>query len=177
MNDSDRSWLARLVRRGVVPAGAVGAQRLGTGDHLADVGEHLGVALAGLVVGPRQAALHGVEHEGQRRGHDEGDDGQQPVVGQHHAGDGEHQRAVEQPRQAAPGEELGERLDVAGHPGDERALPLLVVVGDAQPVDVLEQAHAQRVQRLLAARAEPGDGRALADRGDHDDHQADRGSA
>ena len=84
------------------------------------------------VVGRDEVALHDAQHDRQRRGDGEGDEGEHPVVGQHHGGDHQHQRAVEQPGQPAPLEELGQRLDVARDPGDERAAPLLVVVGEAE---------------------------------------------
>jgi hypothetical protein len=173
MNDFDRSWLACFDLLGEVRPGVVRAQRLGAGDQLADVGHHVWRCGASLVVGPRQVALHPSQHEGQRRCHDEGHDGEHPVVGQHHAGHQQHQRAVEQPGEAAPLEELRERLDVAGDASHQRALPLLAVVGDAEAVDVLEQAHAQGVERLLAAPPQPRHGRALRPRGDHDAHQRD----
>ena len=95
-----------------------------------------------------------------------------PVVGQHHGADEQHQRAVEQPRHPAPLEELGERLDVARHPGDECATALLVVIGEAEPVDVADQPPAQVEQGLLAARAEAHDRLAL---GDPRDDQRDGG--
>ena len=43
--------------------------------------------------------------------------GEAPVVDDHRDGDGDHHRAVDQPGDAAPGEELAQRLDVGGDPG------------------------------------------------------------
>ena len=63
--------------------------------------------------------------------------------------------AAQQPRQAAPLEELGERLHVAGDAGDQPAPPFVVVVGEAQLVDVPDQADAEIVQGALAAHAQP----------------------
>ena len=104
------------------------------------------------------------------RGDGERDEREQPVVGQHHAGDDHHQRAVEQPRQPAPARRTAASVSTSLVTRATSApLPLLVVVGEAQPVDVLEQPHPQVVERLFAAQAEPDDGRALADGGDDDD--------
>ena len=147
----------RRRRRGIVSAPA---------DDLGDRREHLAVALPRRVVGGDEVALHDAQHERQRGGDGERDEGEHPVVGEHHGADHQHQRAVEQPGQAAPLEELGQRLDVARDAGDERAPALLVVVGEADAVDVGDQAGPQVVQRLLAAPAEPDDGRALGDAGD-----------
>ena len=147
-------------------AGVVGPDRLGAADDLADRPHHLAVALAGRLVGRHEVALDDAQDERQRGGEGEGDEGETPVVGQHHGADEEHQRSVEQPRHAAPLEELGQRLDVARHAGDQGATTLLVVVGEAEPVDVADQPAAQVVQRLLAACAEAHDGVALGDPGD-----------
>ena len=117
-----------------------------------------------VVVGRDEVALDDAQHERQRGGDGERDEGEDPVVGEHHGADHHHQRTVEQPGEAAPLEELGERLDVARDPGDEGAAALLVVVGEADPVDVGDQAGPQLVQRLLAAPAEPDDGGALGER-------------
>jgi hypothetical protein len=87
-------------------------------------------------------ALDEPQHQRQRGGDGEGDEGKDPVVRQHHGGDQQHQRSIEQPGEAAPLEELHQRLDVARDPGDEGAPPLLVVVGEAEPVDVGDQAGA-----------------------------------
>ena len=155
-------------------AGVVGPDRLGAADDLADRPHHLAVALAGRLVGRHQVALDDAQDDRQRRGEGEGDEGENPVVGQHHGADEEHQRAVEQPRHAAPLEELGQRLDVARHPGDEGATALLVVVGEAEPVDVADQPAAQVEQRLLAARAETHDRLALGDPGDDEGDGGDQ---
>ena len=168
------SLVARLLGEvGVTRSRAVGAQRLGARDDLAHVRQHLGVGRPSSIERGHEVALHALQHEPERRGDRERDDREQPVVGEHHARHEDHQRAVEQPREGAPGEELRQRLHVAGDARDERALPLLVVIGDAQPVDVLEQAHPQRVERLLGAVAQPLHRGALADGGDEDHDEAD----
>ena len=149
--------------RAVDVAGLVGPDRLRPGDDLGDRRHHLAVALPRLLVRAHEVALDESEHERERGRDRERDDREHPVVGQHHAGDEQHQRPVEQPRQAAPREELGERLDVARDAGDERAAALLVVVGEAEAVDVPDQPGAQVEQRLLAAAAEPHDRLALGD--------------
>jgi hypothetical protein len=64
-----------------------------------------------------------------------------PVVDRHHAEGGEDQEAVDDPGDGSPLHELRQRLDVAGHPGDQRTAPLLVVLGHRQPVDVVEGPH------------------------------------
>ena len=114
-------------------------------------------------------ALHAAQHDGQRRRSRERHQRQHPVVRQHHAGDHHHQRAIQQPGERPPREELRKRLDVARDAGDESTFALLAVVGEAQSVDVLEEPHTQAVQRLLTALAETGDCGALSD-GGNDDH-------
>ena len=157
----------------VVRAGVIGTQRLGAGDHLTDRREHLGVACSGLVVGGDEVTLHAAQHERQRRSGGERHEREHPVVGQHHAGDHHHQRAIEQPGQGTPREELRERLDVAGDTGDQRSPSFLTVIGDAQPVDVLEESHPQSVERFFTSSTETSDRSALRKRGDDDDRQAD----
>ena len=161
-----RSSIASRRLGAVDVAGVVGPDRLRPGDDLGDRRHHLAVALAGLLVRPHEAPLHEAQHERQRGGDRERDECQHPVVGEHDAGDEEHQRSVEQPGEAAPREELRQGLDVARDPGDERAAPLLVVVGEAEPVDVPDQPGAQVEQRLLAAGAEADDRLPLGDAGD-----------
>ena len=60
-----------------------------------------------------------------------------------------------QPGQTAPLEELRQRLDVAGDASHQTPTTLVVVVGQAQLVDVADQPHPEVVQRALAAHAEP----------------------
>ena len=139
------------------------------------VGEHLAVALPGPLVGRHEVALDEPQHDGQRRRHGEGDEGQDPVIGQHDGGDHQHQRTVEQPGQATPLEELGEGLDVARHAGDQRPPPLLVVVGQADAVDVRDQAGPEVVERLLGPLAQADDGLALGDAGDDERNGGDTG--
>ena len=56
----------------------------------------------------------------------------------------------------------------------KRAPTLLIVVGEAQPVDVTDQSSAQVVQRLLAACAEAHDGVALGDPGHNEGSGGDQ---
>lgn len=79
-------------------------------------------------------------------------------------------------RQPAPSEEVGEDLDVARDARHQRTTPLLVVVGDADPVDVRDQAGTQVVERSLAANPEPHDRRAATERGDELRSHADHGT-
>ena len=72
-----------------------------------------------------------------------------------------------------PTRKLESARHLAGDARDEGTLSLLAVVGQAQAMDVLEQAHPQAVQRLLAAHPEPLYRRALGDGGDDDDGQPD----
>ena len=58
------------------------------------------------------------------------DEGEQPVVDEHRDGHGDHERAVEEPGDTAPREELRERLDVGRDPRDQGPAPLVGVVGD-----------------------------------------------
>ncbi len=124
--------------------------------------------MSGPVVGDGEASLDLLQYETQGCCHREGDQGENPVVGQHHPGDEEHQGAIEQPCQTAPLEELGQGLDIAGDAGDQGTLSLLAVVGDAEAVDVLEQAHPQAVERLLGPQPEAQHCCALSPRGDDD---------
>src|SRR3954447_9084846 len=118
-------------------------------------------------------ALHTAQHERQRCRGRERDECQDPVVGQHHTGHHHHQGAVEQPGECAPREELRQRLDIAGDPGDETATALLAMVGETQPVDVVKELDAQGVERLFAARAESVHCGSLSHGGDDDDEEAD----
>ena len=118
--------------------------------------------------------LHGAEHDREWRGDGERDEGEDPVVGQHDGGNHQHQRTVEQPRQATPLEELGQRLDVAGDAGDERAASLLVVVGEADAWMCEIEARPQFVERLLRALPEPDDRLPLGDASDREGDAGDR---
>ncbi len=105
---------------------------------------------------------------------DEGDAGEQRVVGQHHDRDDQHQRGVAHPGHPAPLEELGERLDVARDPGDQTAASFLAVIGEAQRVDVADEPLTEVVQRPLAANAEPDRRLTECDAGDEHRHEPDR---
>ena len=135
--------------------------------------EQLGVALAHLAVRVHEVALHDPQQEHQRRGGEQGDQGQPPVVDQHHDGGHDDHRPVEQPGDAAPGEELAERLDVRRDASDEVAPPLLLVVGQVERERVLEHLDAQAVQRVLGPDGQPHDGAPHRDRGDRDEDGAD----
>ncbi len=143
-------------------AGAVRADRLGARHEFGERRQHLAVALARAVVRRPQVSLDDSEDREQRDREADDDHGEQPVVGQHHTGDDDHQGAVDEQREPTPSKELGEGLDVAGDAGDERPAPLFVVVGEADAVDVADQPRPQVVQRPLAPRAEPHDRRPLA---------------
>ena len=65
-----------------------------------------------------------------------------------HRGDDELADADQQ--DAAPLQELGDLVDVAGHPGDQRPAPLGLLVQHRQVVDVPEGADPQAGQRGLA---------------------------
>ena len=65
-------------------------------------------------------------------------DGQLPRVDGH---DGQHDHdldRIDDPGDGSPLGELGERLDVAGHPRRQHTLPRGRVLGEAQPVEMLE---------------------------------------
>ena len=97
--------------------------------------------------------LHGSQHDGQRKRDDERNAGEQRVVDEHHDRHDQHQRGVAHPRHAAPLEELGERLDVAGDPGDQTATTLLAVIGEAQARGCARSAaHAGRTAPARSAR-------------------------
>ena len=129
-------------------------------------------------VGGDEPPLQQPQHEEQRRRHGEGDEGEQPVVDEHRDGDGDHQRAVEQPGDAAPRRRTGDSVSMSlGDPGDERAAALLGVVGDRQLVDVGEGARPQPVEGLLAAPARRTTAARLAKRGDDDGDGGDDGEA
>ena len=154
-------------------ADAVGADDRGPGDQLGHRRQQLGVALAHVAVRAHEVALHDPQQEDQRCGCEQGDQGQPPVVDQHHDGGHDDHRPVEQPGDAAPGEELAERLDVRGDAGDEVAPPLLLVVGQVEREGVLEDPDAQAVERVLGPDGQPHDGAPHGDRGDRDEDGAD----
>ena len=164
---SARRLTATWARRPNNPPAPIGTDRLGARDEFADRGEHLAVAFAGLAVGTDEMSLHHSQHEEQRDRDADRDHRQQPVVGQHHGGHDQHQGAVDQPRQPTPLEEPGEGLDVARDAGHQRSALFVVVVGQAESVDVPDQACSEVVERLLGAGTESHDRRALA----HGRHQ------
>ena len=152
----------------------VGLQRLHARHRLADRRKHRGVAFAHAVVRAHQATLHEAQHDDERCHHRERHDRQHPVVGDHDARDHEHERKVEHPRQSSPGEEHRERLDVARHAGHQRAATLVVLVGEAQSMDVVEQPHPQPVQPFFRRGAQAEHRHALACRREQHDHGSDR---
>ena len=122
-------------------------------------------------------ALHHPQHPHERQGHCEGDEGQQPVVGQHDRSDDQHESTVQQPRHATPGEELGERLHVGCHTGNQGTTPLFAVVGEAQLMDVRDHAHPEVVERPFAAPSEAKHGGALTERAEDDGRGSDAAEA
>jgi hypothetical protein len=118
-------------------------------------------------------ALHQPQHEAER---DDGDDRHRreaEVIHGHRDDDGRHHRRVDDPRHAAPREELAEGLDVGRDPGDERPPVLLGVVRQRQLVDVEERPGPQAVESALARPGQAQAGGPRCDRGEHHDRGAD----
>ena len=147
---------------------AVGAHRRRAGDRLGELGEHVAGARAHLVVRDELAPLQEAQDrdDGQER-HDR-DEGELPRVDRHHDERPDDERAVHHPADRTPVHEPGEGLDVARHARDEHAPLGLVLLGHAQPVDVLEHPHPERVERALGRPHEPEVGEA------REHHQHDR---
>ena len=112
-------------------------------------------------------ALHRAQHQRKRGSNSQRDDRQQPVVREHHGSDNHHQCAVENPCESTPGKELSEGLDIGGDSRNERPTTFVVVIGDAQPVDVSDHANPELIERPLAAEAKPLHRRPLRERRDH----------
>ena len=167
-----RSMSGLRLRRGPT-ADAVGADHGGAGDELRHGRQQLGVAIPYLAVGLHQVALDDAQQQHQGRGREEGDQRQPPVVDQHDDGGDDDHRPVEQPGDAAPGEELAEGLDVGGDPGHQRAPPFLLVVGQVHGQDVVEDPHAQPVERLLGPDGQPDDRPPHGHGADRDDDGGD----
>ena len=82
--------------------------------------------------------------------------------------------AVDDPGDAAPLEELAERLDVGGHAAHERPAAFLRMVGDRQAVDVAEGPRAQPEERVLPGAGEPPGREHRGDRRHDGDDGADQ---
>ena len=90
-------------------------------------------------------ALHRTQHQRKRGSNAQRNDRQQPVVREHHCGDNHHKRGVKNPCESAPREELGEGLDIGGDSRNQCATTLVVVIGNAQPVDVSDHANPELI--------------------------------
>ena len=144
--------------------GIVGLQRLHTCNGFADGRQHLGVAFAHTVVGAHQSTLHEPQHDDERRHDRKRHYREHPVVGDHHTRDHEHEREVEHPCQATPGKEHRQRFDVARNSGDERTAAFFILIGQAQAVNVVKEAHAQPIETLFSCCAQAIHRSALAPR-------------
>ena len=120
------------------------------GDVLLEVGVHRGDLLPRLAIGPC-----GLDPEHQRRHHDQRDQGQhgqaEPEVDDqqrdHDAGEG--QGRVDHGDQ--PGlQERRQRVHVGGHPGHDAPGHLVLVEVQAEPLQLGEDLHPQRVQDTFA---------------------------
>ena len=155
------------------PFEAVRPDRRRAGDRLGELGEHVAGAGPDLVVRDQLAPLQEAQDRDHGQERDDRDQRQLPRVDRHHDQRPDDERAVHHPADRAPVHEAGERLDVARHARDQHAPLGLVLLGDAEPVDVLEHAHPERVQRALGGADEPE----VRDAGeDHEHDHADRGA-
>ncbi len=92
-------------------------------------------------VGDELTALDPHQEGNQRQVHGQDHEGQLPAVDRHHHQRSEDHRRVDDPRERSPLGEGGELLDVRGHPGDQNPCSRPRVIGEAEPVDVLEGSH------------------------------------
>ena len=123
--------------------------------NLRHLGEHVAGARAGKVVRPQLPPLQEAEQRQHRQVGNHHHERELPRVDEHHQQGADDERAVDDPRDRAPLREPRERLDVARDARHEDALLRLVVVGQAQSVDVLEHPDAQPVERVFGGVHEP----------------------
>ena len=98
-------------------------------------------------------------------------EGQLPVVDEHHQQRAHDDRRVDHPADRPPLGELGERLDIGGDPAHQHAPPTLVVVREAQLVDVVERPGTQTQQYGFRRDHEPDVRQATRHHhADHDHH-------
>ena len=91
-----------------------------------------------------------VGHHEEERDHGEGDEGQLPVHGQHHAHDPEEREEVAEDGDHAGGEELVDGVHVGGHARHQPADRVLVEEADVQPLQVRVDLAAQVHHHALA---------------------------
>jgi hypothetical protein len=148
-------------------------------DHaLGHDGEQRAHPPADLAVRGREALLERPDHQDGRHERGVHDHRQLPGVDGHdQRGDDDLAGADEQDH-AAPLQELGDLVDVARDPGDQRPSAFGLLVQHGQVVHVPERAGAYAGERRLADREQPAHhqvaarGRGHEDHGgDHDDHE------
>ena len=134
---------------------AVSPNHLDTVDRL---GHHAqGVRHPGseVVVGHKLSGLHPPQHGEQREVKQQHHEGELPRVHGHDDQHGYHLDRVDDPGDGPPLGELGECLDVASDPCGEDPFLGGRVLGEAEPVQVLEGAHPQTQQDILGGPDEP----------------------
>ena len=85
-----------------------------------------------------RAAAEPVRDQEEERDHREGDEGQPPVQGQHHAHDPEQREQVAEHGDHPGGEQLVDRVHVGGDARHQPAHRVAVEVADVQPLQVAE---------------------------------------
>ena len=164
-----------VVDRGVHPLGhprldAVGAHHRRAHQRLADRAEHPADRLAHRVVPAPGALLHQPHGGEQRQEADPDQQRQLPGVDRHHDRGQRHLRDADEQGQAALLDEVGDRVDVGGDPGDERAALLGLLVRHRQIVHVPERLDPQSAEPGLAGPVEPAAHRGRREHGgDHGD--------
>ena len=133
-----------------LPLGRIELHGLHAGEALLQVGRRVGQRLAGEEEGSPDAQLEEAHHDQQQRQHREQHEGRLPAQPEHHAQEGERLQEIDEEREHVAGEALAERLDIAGHSGQDRADGIAVEVapGEAQRVPV--HGLAQRRQQPMA---------------------------
>ena len=149
-------WSIALVDAGLgAVLDGVGADHRGADDRLGDRGQHHADLAADDAVGVGQLALEVAQRQEQRREADPHDERELPAVEQHHHRRDQHLADADDEEEAAEDQELADLVDVAGHPGDQRAAALGVLGEQRQVVDVPERLDPQRGQAALGGGEQP----------------------
>ena len=112
-------------------------------DALTNEGVQARQARANIPISGAHRILKQPRRDQDQRNDHEGGHSQLPVDGEHHDADGEQREEIAHPSHHPGGEQLVERLDVAGHPGDQSPHRVAVEVGDREALQPFEQFPAQ----------------------------------
>lgn len=131
------------------PTVDVGTDDRRSGHGLGHLGEGLAHGGTDRVVGPELSTLEEPHDRDQRQEHHDRHQRELPGVDGERSQRHDDDREIDQPRDRSPLGELGERLDISGDPRHQYAALGLVVMRQAQRVDVVEGPGPESEQRVL----------------------------